>query len=52
MLARAIAWMGCTNEALLSVSGEWMLRTERTYDRGRLATETLIVERLPYGRAG
>ena len=40
--------MGCTTEALLSVSasGQYLLRTERTYERGRLATESYVVERL------
>ena len=38
--------MGCTHEATFSVSGAHMLREERTYARGRLATESLIVERL------
>ena len=51
--------MGCTTEAAFSVSasGECVVRTERTYHRGRLATETLIVERAfanrtAYGSAG
>ena len=38
--------MGCIREAVLSVSGEWVFREERTYDRGRLATETRSIERL------
>jgi len=38
--------MGCTREAVLSVSGGYLLREERTYLRGRLATETLVLERL------
>ena len=38
--------MGCTVEATLSVSGEYLVRTERTFQRGRLATESLVVERL------
>jgi hypothetical protein len=38
--------MGCTHEATFSVSGGHLLREERTYSRGRLATETLVVERL------
>lgn len=33
-------------EATLSVSGGWMHKTQRTYERGRLATESLVVERL------
>lgn len=39
--------MGCTHEAHLSVRGEFLLRVERTFQRGRLATETLAVERVP-----
>jgi len=39
--------MGCTSEASFSVSGDWILREERTYARGRLATETLVVVRCP-----
>lgn len=38
--------MGCIAEATLSVSGAYLLRTERTYEGGTLATESLIVERL------
>lgn len=38
--------MGCTHEATFSVSGAHLLRVERTYRGGRLATETLVVERL------
>lgn len=38
--------MGCIAEATLSVAGELLLRTERTWDRGRLATESLVVERI------
>lgn len=46
MRPRWCAPMGCTSEAMLSVSGSHMLRVERTYRHGRLATETLVVERL------
>ncbi|HWH08446.1 MAG TPA: hypothetical protein VNX21_04540 [Candidatus Thermoplasmatota archaeon] len=35
--------MGCTSEAVLSVSGGLLLREERTYLRGALATETRTV---------
>lgn len=35
--------MGCTSEAMFSVSGSHLLREERTYFRGRLATETRSV---------
>jgi len=38
--------MGCTSEATLSVSGEHLIRTERTFERGRLATESLVVVRV------
>ena len=38
--------MGCIREATLSVSGVYLLREERTYMHGRLAFETLSVERL------
>jgi hypothetical protein len=38
--------MGCTREAILSVSGGFLLREERTYLRGRLATESVVLERL------
>lgn len=38
--------MGCTHEATLRASGEWLFREERTFHSGRLATETLTVERL------
>lgn len=46
MHPRGQARMGCTVEATLSVSGDYLYRTERTYQRGRLATESLVVERL------
>jgi len=38
--------MGCTSEARFSVRGALLLREERTYHRGHLATETLVVEPL------
>ncbi|HET6403068.1 MAG TPA: hypothetical protein VFH78_00350 [Candidatus Thermoplasmatota archaeon] len=38
--------MGCIAEATLSVSGDYLVRTERTFERGRLATESLVVTRL------
>jgi len=38
--------MGCTVEATLSVSGGFLVREERTFDHGRLATESLVVVRL------
>lgn len=38
--------MGCTSEASLSVSGAYLVRTERTFHRGILATESRVVERL------
>jgi len=38
--------MGCTSHATLSVSGEKMFKTERTFVRGELATETLVVQPL------
>lgn len=44
--------MGCTIEATLSVSGGYLIREERTFDRGRLATESRVVERLAFGPAG
>ena len=45
-LRRGQLQMGCTVEASLSVSGEYLVRTERTFQRGRLATESLVVEKL------
>jgi len=38
--------MGCTREARFSASGTLLLREERTYERGCLATESLVVERI------
>lgn len=38
--------MGCIAEATLSVSGAYLLRTERTFERGRLATESYVVTRI------
>lgn len=38
--------MGCTSEATFSVSGSVLLREERTFEKGRLATESLVVERI------
>lgn len=38
--------MGCTHEVMLSASGGYLLREERTYAGGRLATESLVAERL------
>lgn len=38
--------MGCTHEATLSVSGHYLIRTERTFHQGALATETRVVERM------
>lgn len=36
--------MGCTHEATLSVSGQFLIRTERTFHQGTLATETRVVQ--------
>lgn len=41
--------MGCTHEVSFSVSGAHLLREERTYAGDRLATETLVVQRLCAG---
>lgn len=38
--------MGCQIEATLSVSGAFLIRVERTFERGRLATESRVVERV------
>lgn len=43
---RGSSLMGCIVEATLSVSGGFLVREERTFDGGRLATESLVVVRL------